>query len=650
MPMDPTIFEDARNGNSDSSENSFNNVDPKAQVTARKNSLLHVSVSYGNKRSTQQILDLHPWLVHDTNDNGDIPLHIAARLGNLDLVKLITSVQKKDGGVAAGEFPLRSMNIKKDTALHEAVRYGHSDVVNLLLKEDPDLVYVCNDSGESPLFMAVDNGFYKIAGSILDSISDCLSSGASCRSGRDGLTVMHAVACQEFHPLFLKPKSKSLSVTLIRIFLMLLFKLSGLIPLLETRYNQSIITYQELVSKLVEKCNSQVLEEKDKRGRTALHYAAYTGKAKVVELFLQRNRSLAYIKDDQGMSAMHIAAMKGHIDVINELVKHCPDVCELLDNNNQTPLHVAVKRGRAHAVWNFLRRSDHFDCIIEPNEQDKEGNTPLHVAALSGHLEVLAMLAKHPKVVKKAINRKGMTPIDITMSSEQLHPYQKRLVLRSLKSSGEKQRLEKRLDSEITRTSLPYKYYPPPTTQDPQPQPLIISQNGEEDKEQLHNKKQDTIMNNISKPSSDHKSLLKFNLVVATIIASITFNTDGMPNLTNISAAFGFAAASLFIHLLFETCWTRMGLEYPIFTVLALTEFSILCTVSAFIDAVVLEQKDKQTSEQDPANIVELSFGIPILLHTLFTSLEIARYNYYVISSKIYIKETLRRMSNYNRM
>ncbi|KAF4376363.1 hypothetical protein G4B88_000051 [Cannabis sativa] len=106
---------------------------------------------------------------------------------------------------------------------------------------------------------------------------------------------------------------------------------------------------------------------------TALHYAAYVGNVKIVQLFLEKNRKLAYIKEDKaGMSALHICAMEGHNDVITTLVKYCPDVCELLDDNNQTALHVAVKCRRENSVWLFLHNKSQFDGIM-PNQQDKDG-------------------------------------------------------------------------------------------------------------------------------------------------------------------------------------------------------------------------------------------------------------------------------------
>ena len=54
------------------------------------------------------------------------------------------------------------------------------------------------------------------------------------------------------------------------------------------------------------------------------------------------------------------------------------------------------------------------------NEQDKEGNTPLHIAALHGHAKILEMLARDPRVDKGALNMAGMTTVDIILSSSQL--------------------------------------------------------------------------------------------------------------------------------------------------------------------------------------------------------------------------------------
>ena len=63
---------------------------------------------------------------------------------------------------------LRMGNLEMDTVLHDAVRNGHFDIVELLIREHPRLTSLTNNAGESDLFLAVDRAFYKIALHILE--------------------------------------------------------------------------------------------------------------------------------------------------------------------------------------------------------------------------------------------------------------------------------------------------------------------------------------------------------------------------------------------------------------------------------------------------------------------------------------------------
>lgn len=63
---------------------------------------------------------------------------------------------------------LRMGNLEMDTVLHDAVRNGHFDIVELLIREHPRLTSLTNNAGESALFLAVDRAFYKIALHILE--------------------------------------------------------------------------------------------------------------------------------------------------------------------------------------------------------------------------------------------------------------------------------------------------------------------------------------------------------------------------------------------------------------------------------------------------------------------------------------------------
>lgn len=170
--------------------------------------------------------------------------------------------------------------------------------------------------------------------------------------------------------------------------------------------------------KLLKKCGSEILEVVDNFGWMPHHYAAHFGNVNALKLFLKTNSSLAYIKDNEGMSALHISARNGQIRVIKELIKERPDVCELVNKNGQTVLHVAVDNGRRDLVQTLLKMEAFNDLI---NEQDNEGNTSLHLAAIRGYFGNFELLATHKRVDKGVTNKKWMTALDIARITNYEH-------------------------------------------------------------------------------------------------------------------------------------------------------------------------------------------------------------------------------------
>uniref|UniRef100_A0A2N9F4A0 Uncharacterized protein n=1 Tax=Fagus sylvatica TaxID=28930 RepID=A0A2N9F4A0_FAGSY len=157
--------------------------------------------------------------------------------------------------------------------------------------------------------------------------------------------------------------------------------------------------------------------EADEFGWCPLHYASHFGHVKFVEQILEKNISLAYIKDREGMSALHISAKKGHVDVIKTFIAKCPETCELLDNRARTALHIAAESGQVNAVKIFLETLAFQDLI---NEQDNDGNTPFHLAAIKGHSKLLMMLADDSRIAWMAMDNAGMSTVDIIQSDIQL--------------------------------------------------------------------------------------------------------------------------------------------------------------------------------------------------------------------------------------
>uniref|UniRef100_A0A671LEK8 Serine/threonine-protein phosphatase 6 regulatory ankyrin repeat subunit A-like n=1 Tax=Sinocyclocheilus anshuiensis TaxID=1608454 RepID=A0A671LEK8_9TELE len=112
----------------------------------------------------------------------------------------------------------------------------------------------------------------------------------------------------------------------------------------------------------------------DRAGRTALHHAAFSGHLEMVRLLLSRGANInAFDKKDR--RAIHWAAYMGHMEVVKLLVSHGAEVtCK--DKKAYTPLHAAASSGMISVVKYLL------DLGVDVNEK---GFAPLHFTAASRH-------------------------------------------------------------------------------------------------------------------------------------------------------------------------------------------------------------------------------------------------------------------------
>ena len=153
----------------------------------RGNTILHAAAKSGKVRIMEILLNsLSPDSpLYTTNFKGNTALHIAASLGDFSMSKLLITCASRDQEAEVKRLLLRAKNAEKNTALHLAVKHGLYDIVVLLITEDPGLTLITNNAGESPLFLAVDRGFFEIALRILE-IQECSD------EGRKNLNVLHA--------------------------------------------------------------------------------------------------------------------------------------------------------------------------------------------------------------------------------------------------------------------------------------------------------------------------------------------------------------------------------------------------------------------------------------------------------------------------
>src|SRR5207247_6422498 len=107
-------------------------------------------------------------------------------------------------------------------------------------------------------------------------------------------------------------------------------------------------------------------------------------------------------------AGIHDAARKGDLEKVRALLEVNPELLRAQDKDGFSPLHLAAWKGHKEVVELLLGRK------AEVNLKSKDGGAPLHWAAEGGSAEVVKMLLAH----KAEINAKdddGDTPLHVAV-------------------------------------------------------------------------------------------------------------------------------------------------------------------------------------------------------------------------------------------
>ncbi|VDB86730.1 unnamed protein product [Peniophora sp. CBMAI 1063] len=288
---------------------------------SQNRTLLHHAASAGSVDAFSLLLDYGALgLINDTDEDGNTPLHLNAKEGNLDLMRMLLEHLGVDGAESSARIDAR--NNQGQTAFHCAA-WSHTAEAGRFLLEHGALVDVTDKDGNTPLHVGAANGNLEIIQMLLE----------------------HPRADAE------DPGDR--------------------------------------------------IHARNKQGQTALHCSAREGKAEAVRLLLERG-ALVDVTDEDGDTPLHVGASNGNLDIIQMLLEHpradAEDPGARIHARNKyqrTALHVAARsyrpKGKAEAVRLLLERGALVDVT------DKNGNTPFHLSALKGNLDIMEMLLEHPE-------------------------------------------------------------------------------------------------------------------------------------------------------------------------------------------------------------------------------------------------------------
>ncbi|KAJ8982139.1 hypothetical protein NQ317_011285 [Molorchus minor] len=355
---------------------------PVDEVTVDYLTALHVAAHCGHVRVAKLLLDRQA----DANAralNGFTPLHIACKKNRI-----------KSGGVAVEAWRQRKSQ-RTANPLHIASRLGNVDIVMLLLQHGAKVDNTTKDMYTS-LHIAAKEGQDEVAAVLLDNGASLDATtkkegSTSRRSGQNGVTPLHVASHYDHQnvALLLLDKGASPHAT----------AKNGHTPLhIAARKNQ-----MDIANTLLEYGAQPNAESKagftpctSARRRDMRIWRNYCSRIKPILIPRQRQN---------GLTPLHLCAQEDRVPVAEILVKNGANT-NAATNGGYTPLHIASHYGQTNMVKFLLQSGANVKSTTSLDY------TPLHQAAQQGHANIVNILLEND-ADPNAVTTTGQTPLNI---------------------------------------------------------------------------------------------------------------------------------------------------------------------------------------------------------------------------------------------
>ena len=452
--------------------------------------VIHFSSLKGHTHSIKHIISQHPQyisLLHSTDNEGRIPLHLACNSGNIQLVTFLINDMKCDVNakdtrdstcvtfacfsgnldlvqLLIQQYKLEPLAIDKYgfSVLHAAAQTGHTHILEWYSQEysvditnhsnKPNkytLAHLAAYKGKLDCLQELINKYQCDVNAITDTSSTVLH--VACEGGHvpvvlyltslpqcnvaaktsNGSTVLH-ITCEYSDSLpILKHLVENHQLDLCAV------NDEGMAPihLACSKGRLNLIQY------IIEHMPSSLELPHSKDGRTPFLIAVYFNQLEVIKYLISKKCNLS-ASDDEGSGAVHISVERGHLNVLKHLID--TNYCNPNATNHQdrTPLHVAVAANKYEILEYLLSKSipsmsvawlREIKCLLDSphdiynnphnavlfNVQDKDGNTPLHVACQRRRQNMVSLLRKASLSNNNLLitNKKGQTPLHLAVAS-----------------------------------------------------------------------------------------------------------------------------------------------------------------------------------------------------------------------------------------
>ena len=328
-----------------------------------------------------------------TDKYGFTALHAAAQTGHTHILEWYSQ-----------EYSViitNHTNNNKYTLAHAAAYNGKLHCLQQLInKYQCDVNATTTDTGSTVLHKACEGGHVPVV-LYLTSLPQCNVAAKTC----NGSTVLH-ITCQysDFLPI-LKHLVENHQLDLCAV------NDEGMAPIHLACSNGRL----NLVQYIIEHVPSSLELPVRGHGRTPFLTAVYFNQLEVIKYLISKKCNLS-ATDDKGSGAVHISVARGHLNVLKYLIDNNCCNPNVIDYQDRAPLHIAVAAEKFE-ILEFLLENQ---LSILTNAQDKDGNTPLHLACMWRQKKIVSLLSSaylSNNINILITNKKGQTPLHLAATS-----------------------------------------------------------------------------------------------------------------------------------------------------------------------------------------------------------------------------------------
>ncbi|XP_073439946.1 transient receptor potential cation channel subfamily A member 1 isoform X2 [Dendrobates tinctorius] len=273
---------------------------------------------------------------------------------------------------------LMARNEYEGTALHCASKYGHLELMLMIINEtSEEALNTLDDKGSTPLHWAV----FK---NQVDSVKVLLSRGANPNIvNYYRLSPLHLAIQMHYNNIVEALLDNSTTNVNLEGDL-------GNTPIMQACYQDNPEALLMLLNHGAKLC------KRNKIGCFPIHMSVFTGSLKCMELVLKKGEEFGFsiedhinFTDNEKSSPLHVAVQNGRLEVVKACIGYGAQI-DRKQIDNATPLHFAATQGATEIVKFMVSSYTGENNILDLPDGNKE--TPLHKSCLFDHVELAQYL------------------------------------------------------------------------------------------------------------------------------------------------------------------------------------------------------------------------------------------------------------------